>query len=76
MCHFSGYLWLRPLQHKGQAADELISLLRFIDKKWGGIEICRRDNDPALDSAKVQLELRTLGIEDGILGIGSAGSNG
>jgi hypothetical protein len=76
VCHFSGYLWLRPLQHKGQAADELISLLRFIDKKWGGIEICRRDNDPALDSAKVQLELRTLGIEDGILGIGSAGSNG
>jgi len=35
ICHFSGYLWLRPLQNKGQASAELISLLKFINKKWG-----------------------------------------
>ena len=59
VCHYSSYLWVRPLDSKAQAYDELSSLLLLLDKKYGGIQSFRSDNEPAIDSEALQKLLLT-----------------
>ena len=76
VCHYSSYLWVRPLDSKAQTFEELASLLRMLEKKYGGVESFRSDNENSIDSEALQKVLHDLAIESDICGIGSAAANG